>query len=66
MPSTDFLTYGYAALVATGGLIGYVKAGIYTTTAFFNFYLFVKYFLTVKKLFILQNVCLGLYEWMTI
>ena len=27
MPSTDFLTYGYAALVATGGLIGYVKAG---------------------------------------
>ena len=27
MPSTDFLTYGYAALVATGGLIGYAKAG---------------------------------------
>ncbi|KAI9558086.1 hypothetical protein GHT06_014839 [Daphnia sinensis] len=27
MPSTDFLTYGYAALVATGGIIGYVKAG---------------------------------------
>ena len=28
MPSTDFLTYGYAAIVATGGLIGYIKAGI--------------------------------------
>ncbi|XP_046647347.1 transmembrane protein 14C-like [Daphnia pulicaria] len=26
MSSTDFLTYGYAALVATGGIIGYAKA----------------------------------------
>lgn len=36
MPNTDFLTYGYAALVATGGLIGYVKAGnISIDTLFF-------------------------------
>lgn len=35
MPSTDFLTYGYAALVATGGIIGYVKAGIYSIIEFF-------------------------------
>lgn len=27
MPSTDYLTYGYAALVASGGLMGFVKAG---------------------------------------
>ena len=27
MPSNDYLTYGYAALVAGGGVIGYVKAG---------------------------------------
>lgn len=27
MPSTDYFTYGYAALVASGGLMGFVKAG---------------------------------------
>ncbi|KAK2722981.1 transmembrane protein 14C-like [Artemia franciscana] len=27
MASNDYLTYGYAALVAGGGIIGYVKAG---------------------------------------
>lgn len=38
MPNTDFLTYGYAALVATGGLIGYVKAGnISIDTLFFKY-----------------------------
>jgi len=27
MPSTDYFTYGYAAMVASGGLIGFAKAG---------------------------------------
>ena len=29
MPSTDYLTYAYAALVASGGVLGYVKKGKY-------------------------------------
>lgn len=29
--STDWLGYGYAALIASGGAIGYVKAGLCCT-----------------------------------
>lgn len=31
MMAVDWVGYGYAALVASGGVMGYVKAGLFNT-----------------------------------